>query len=732
MLRPLLALLASLCLSGATGQALPDDLRSEQIFLAPLSSTCAVGDTLRVEGQVTALAAGRVDPYSHYLYLELISDAGSVVTRQKVACHDRGYFQAAIPTDSLLSRGTHYLRAYTRLMQNFSTAAMAVQPVMIGRELPVPDDEIAAALYADGGVLVPDAAQTVTAVLSTPDGYPVAGIRVALTDAKGDTVGTALTSASGYATFTIKPDKDQRYSLRFDGIDTGLTVPEIAVDQTAVKIQGAVNGKRLVYCIAGNNRQSDGYAIYEYDRMNGLSMIGSGTLSGAVSLDAAPAVATLFLADNEGEILAQCSVAAPRHREGTLTASDTVRTADGVVRFSIDGLPTDSATRILARIVPEADILAPSAEGALMFCSDFRSELPFPKRIFMAGDAERQADLRAWLSGARFSRFDLKDMLSADTVYRYMPEFNMEITGTAMRMNRYPAKNGSIVIYNTDTFAPYDTIISNGGQFRVPVDDFAEGTEFFIQYINKAGKAERLDIAVADEKFPPVDITHARMRKQSNLKRSGVALGDEVEGAHELPDVVVKARVTADPPKTSKLFYGIRAKDREAIEKRNYLTLKDILKDMPFLKVKDTENPPRIISTRTPLGAMTLTDNNSTSSDVQLLIDGTRQDPEMFSLLFDMPTMDIESVEYLANWEAMAYTSFGLSGAVLVTTRGGLTSKPRKSRGTILRPMGLSLASWGESDVLTCPKVPGQYRILVDVIGSDGIQSFEHPLTVLQ
>lgn len=149
---------------------LPNDFRTEQIFLCPKKTEWTSSDTIELEGQVTCLAGNRVLPYSKYLYIEWINNKDSVLTRQKVSCKDKGYFKTKIPQDPTNEAGVYYLRAYTNLMRNFSSSSFALQPILINQSFPkqslVIDEEVLCHVYPSGGKLAPNTIQSVTTYLT--------------------------------------------------------------------------------------------------------------------------------------------------------------------------------------------------------------------------------------------------------------------------------------------------------------------------------------------------------------------------------------------------------------------------------------------------------------------------------------------------------------------------------------------------------------------------------------
>jgi len=189
-----------------------------------------------------------------------------------------------------------------------------------------------------------------------------------------------------------------------------------------------------------------------------------------------------------------------------------------------------------------------------------------------------------------------------------------------------------------------------------------------------------------------------------------------------LPEVVVKAKYRRDKPLSSEKFYGVNYVDRNKIEEHNYMTLMDILRAMPGVVVEadDDLKAEKRFSLRPTRGNSTLK-----GSSFVLLVDGVRQDYDIESVL-EMPSFDIESVQLLRPWEALAYVSFALDGAISVKTRFGSKKMSVVSKGTYYTPMGLSEATSTRSSSGTKPDAKS--RMLVDIVDGKDIWSFECPV----
>lgn len=732
MKTPVVLFLSLSALLSASAQE-PTDFRTEQVFLAPRSLSCAPGDSLFVDGMVTCMASDRLEPYSRYLYLELIGDNDSVYVRQKLSCADGGRFSTAVLTEPDMPKGVYYLRGYTRFMRNFDHSAFALQPVAVGIDIPAADyavdDDMDCRFSVAGGSLHLEQPQRLTAVLSNYAGQPLAFRQLFLTDNKGDTVSSAMTSHAGYAFFDFVPAKGRSYSVRFadEGISKSFKAPEVT--PSTVSIKAAANGNRIVFELSDAAAKVKDRRLYVYDRNNGISEVMSPAASGNITLPNAPTgPVTLFLTDGALQTRAETSIL-PRSRQNASVTTDGPLQAGKSMDFKLSGIDTADC-RVFARIVPDNALWNSQADQQLLYASDFTSALPFPG-VDTDPDS-RQADIAAWLENARFTRFRLRDAVMNDsTVYEYYPEFNMEISGTVFDdiNNLHPMKQGRIVAFNNSTNAVSDSTLTDG-RFRLAVDDFAEGDAFFLQAL-KGKKNEPVSngITLDDESFPAAVIDRGRLitggRYAGDVTTS---IGQSSGTVHDLPDVTVKARVIQKSEVPHKAYYGVRMKTRELIEERHYITVLDILKDMPFITVRRENNDDgsagnwEILSNR---GKSTL--SNST---MPLIWDGVKIDQDQYDIYFNWPSLDIESVEQISIGEALMITNNALYGAIVVKTRKWKADEKVKSKGTIVRPMGLSNIPLASNEKPVVPSKDGDYRLLVDIVGPDGVTSLSRPFSV--
>lgn len=701
---------------------LPHDFRSEQIFLGVAKTEWAPNDTIEANGIVTCLASGNIRPYSRYLYIELLDSSDSVMVRQKVGCDESGRFSARIPTLSVTGKGVYYLRAYTNLMRNFSGENFALQPVLIGKTFPKREKGngvLRCAIYPEGGFLVENQVQGIVASVTDYSGKAISGVKLSVVNDKGDTLCVGKTRTSGLANLKFVPLAARHYKLFVtdNGVTTSLEIPQAYPDR--MKLQCAINGNKLMFEVLNANGSLPASRLYLYDKANGLVLIGKGRPSGIVPLGNRLGVTTVFLTDSVGNVLSESSLTSKYRMTELPSLPDTIA-ADSIGAW-LERIGSSDGKSVFARFATKNECWNQFAESELQYKSDYVSPLSFPDGFFKENVKDRAADLQAWLSTARFSRFAIRDAIAKDTaMYVYMPEMNMTIHGEVSEA--YSNTPGAaLVVYNTSNNNVYDSTLDKDGRFRIAVDDFANGTSFFLQTLDKYSKPIDSKIILDNDSYPAVSPHERYELWQSEYAESKATVDGMMQGG-QLPDVVVKARVRHDEQQSTEKFYSYKYIGRDKIEKYNYLTLMDIIQRLPTIKAKYTGNPKNPILISSTRGASTLKGNVG----VVLLLDGSRVENEQLGNVMEMSADEIEDVEVLAPWKALAYTWGALDGAIKVTTRGANRFSEVRSKGIYYTPVGLSETTESRKATVT----PGKYRLLIDVVSPTGITSFERDVVV--
>lgn len=608
-------------------------------------------------------------------------------------------------------------------MRNFSGENFALQPVLIGEAFPKREKGngvLRCSIYPEGGFLVEGQVQGIVASVTDYSGKAISGVKLSVVNDKGDTLCVGKTRTSGLANLKFVPLAARHYKLFVtdNGVTTSLEIPQVYPDR--MKLQCAINGNKLMFEVLNANGSLPASRLYLYDKANGLVLIGKGRPSGIVPLGNRLGVTTVFLTDSVGNVLSESSLTSKYRMTELPSLPDTIA-ADSIGAW-LERIGSSDGKSVFARFATKNECWNQFAESELQYKSDYASPLPFPDNFFKENAKNRAADLQAWLSTARFSRFAIRDAIAKDTaLYVYMPEMNMTIHGevSAVYSN---APDASLVAYNTESNNVYDATLDKDGRFRMAVDDFADGTSFFLQTMDKRSKPVDSKIILDNDSYPSVSPHEKYSLWQSEYAESKATVNGMMQGG-QLPDVVVKARVKRDEHLSTEKFYSYNYVGREKIEQYNYLYLVDILRGIPSVMVRynpeNSKNPWQISSNR---GMSTL---NASSEGLVILLDGSRVENEQKADVLQMSADEIETVELLRPWQALAYTWGAVDGAIKVMTRGADKSKVR-SKGIFYTPFGLSVVKGNPKATVT----PGKYRLLIDVVSPTGITSFERDVVV--
>lgn len=688
---------------------LPHDIRSEQIFLCPDRATYEAGDTIMLQGVVTCNSAKNLYPHSRYVNVEFTT-SDSIITHIEATIDSTGYFSTILPIDLDIKNGKYYLRGYTELMRNFSQECFAFQPIRILANRyttkPSNDTQIFSKIVPWGGFLTSGTVQRITVWLHDHEGNAVAGRQISLNDNSGLCIDTQTSSANGLVTISFVPKPREKYAIT---LDDGSLLDFVEAYDTAPKIECSLNNKKVSYTITNKNHAPKGYQIYGYDCQNGPTRINSEFSNGSFALARKPHLFTIFLTDSLHNVISECSAINAPHTECQVNATATAHIGD-TIHINAINLPRNST--IIARLVSANDASClQDATSAIDLTSQLTSELPLPKIIFN----QNNADILAWLGTAKFSRFKIGDAIRNDTAfYTRRPKLQMSASGIASLKSGYSLKGGSLVAYNTAHNLVTSTKFSHDGNFEIPLDNFFGNTRFFFQAIDFNGIPRNATFDFPEKDYPSI-----------NIPKRYVSCTNELQTplhshAISLPDITVKGYISKTDNIPSNEIYATTYKSREEIERRNYQTLYDILRNIPGLIVTNSG----IYSTR---GSSTL----EGSSSVSVMVDNTLHTYDKdygFGSLMNMPSQEIESVEYMKPWKALAYTSSAFNGLIMIYTRDS-HQKPKQSRGTYVTLQGLT--------PIVAPRRPvvhtmGDNTLIIDILSPDVCLTLHKKVTVIE
>lgn len=758
--------------------------RGEKIYLALEKARIAPGDTLAIDGWLIEAQTFALSPYSSYVYVELIDYRDSVVLRQKLAV-PAGVFHARLPVDRFQTPGIYSIRAYTRFMRNQPEWTFPLYPIQIGEAknkyvfMRVGEAIDNVRFYPEGGHLVSDCLQQLIFEVTDHAGFPVKATGE-LIDSEGNILQSNLsTNSAGRGGIRYIFREGEIYRLR---IKEGPAVEEnrtytLPIAGKSHSLQLTNNRGRVRYALMTSPADAGTYRFVLFfrgiylmeDTLSATCPAGMADLSGYPS-----GICAGLLLNEKNEILAERLLfhlgneyrSTARTESTSFLPMNEIRFKPGeILRFPLARFDSLGSYKLhLREIVPENEkqtdyYTLPGCDivSYLLLTSEFPAD-EFPFSGYTAPDLESHLqDIDQWLITHHWKRFFLPDVFRPQLSYRFLPEKGLMLQGRVETELGNPLKGGSLIALNADNGYTYEGGIDAKGRFQVAVDNFCEEEAFFLQAYDRKGKSYAYKVIPDPETYPGVD---NRLKKwlifpePDSLKTSsstriasgGITLSDDTkeEKIYRLPEIEVAARIRKEVPETQD-FYMQRKITQERIQKRPYPDLIPYLQDLSGIRVgKVSLNPAAreddlsifryaVFTTR---GVAVLKKSSDPyqrqPGELPVLLDGTLADTHHILTTLDPQT--VASIERLTPGQALAYTSFGFEGAILIKTRDYRKEKP-DSKGVQWQPLGLSsLANCAPErpDSLLLPSKPGTYRLILEGIDASGVPRYEAKQIVIQ
>lgn len=756
--------LISLFAWGALAQPFP----AERIFLAAEKESCMPGDTLLVSGQLLAADSPAHAPHSRYVYVECVDDSDSVLLRLKTACDARGYFALEVPTRVDWRSDRCYLRAYTRLMQNYEVESFTVVPFFLGAVHPAKAEvarRVDVRCFPEGGTLLEGFLQNVVVYVADEAGFPVVPQQLRLMDAANDTLLHRIAvSETGWGRFAFLPEAGKSYRLQAE-CDGRLIHFPLRTEASGTALQAAVVRDRLSCRVLASDDKE--VRLFLYQAGTGLTEIPlpEGKRVAVVDLAGHPrGVYTLFLTDADFRLLNERSLWLPPAEQPGVSFQlpQTVFRPAAPLDYR---LQAPDSSRVFTRIVAEDDLIAAQAFAALQFGNELVSPVRFPV-IDHRREAERQEAVNTWLFTARFALFPVQEALQFGMSYPYPIEDVLLLSGTARDAEDRPLEAGMVVnALNRQAQLLYAGATGEEGRFVIPVEDFPAGTRFTLSARDRKGKEVEAAFVLHEEAYPEVRIPYPVFPEtplqadvssgDSSSFRYGV--DEDRNKVYYLDSLTVKARRKAGRREAARSplnFIG-----ETELQKRAGLQLRSVLNQFPTIVVQASTTGggegvlgalnkelrynrgerDRLLSAPPQdsgeLGVFWRNNRDSRlggqkMNHLTVVVDGEVAFGDIGYIL-DMPAGSIKSVELLKPGDTRCIPYQATGGALVIETQQGIMPSSSELPGTTLKPFGLSVASCPPVVGRQVPSQPGRYRLLVDVItGEKQVASFCQPFEV--
>lgn len=714
------------------------ELPAERIYLSLDDSFYNIGDTMTVSAQL--FGTGRKQAaLSEYIYVELFNNQDSILLRKKVRCEQGEAVSFPILLDYFWSESVFYLRAYTRLMQNFKPETYPIVEIPIGQPLFTDSEQVPGvrcSFFPEGGQWVNGEIQNMTVYLTDDHGTPLSTPFHILNHA--DTVVGGTSSSSGLQTICLHPKEGDEFNLSVKSQGEHFSFPLPARKEGKHTLQAVINRNKIYYKVISAKEPIEKERLFVYYAGLGLEEIGltEKQRSGIISVaDGEDGLFILVLTNQQGNIISQTTLW-KKEMQPALSLEKNEYVSGEPFHLQTD---LQDAFHTYYRVV-KSNQLASSAIIQSELGSELASLVPFPLSYLTTASKDALMDVEAWMRTTRLARFHVSDVIQRDFKYAYQPETIQLFTGKITHHSDKPLKGGTIVAYNAETDEVNEGTISEQGRYTIPVSDFLEGNHFFLQAHPPKGKAGFYKYIPDDDTFPLISNPFLQNPIRRKYAETTAGYQDSTDFFYRvdeagnrdyiMPEITVKARSRQEKYVSTEKFYKMNHIDEETIDERNYSRLEDIIQDMPGVNIvysAEVANGQRPIPILKSLRGMS-TVHGGESHGIPILVDGVRMDLQ--EALDMISPQQIKSVEFLKPWQTNAVTFGAIDGALSITTRG-MKKENAVSKGFFYYPMGLTIGEEYLNSQARAPSAPGEYELLVDVITKENaVYSYRLPFTV--
>lgn len=314
-----------------------------------------------------------------------------------------------------------------------------------------------------------------------------------------------------------------------------------------------------------------------------------------------------------------------------------------------------------------------------------------------------------------------RELLEGKYPYKVSPEKVLTLEGSVEGKKKLFPK-GILTAFDARRGLLYDCDLQPDGSYRMGVDDYPEGTEFFLQAADTAGRTYPAEIKPLTEPVAPVHLPKWQWVAFPSFP-------DDTLRSQWIPEIYIdkkrKLELSQRPLGKSNRLTA------DDIGKRFYTRLEDIYDDLAGVKLcydeADGGFSRPFLSTRR--GASTLGGGR-----VMILLDGHKIDSEAEDIRYLIEVTQLESVEYVPPARANLYGTGSLDGVVVLKSKTPASWKEKaETQGLRYRPLGITpplaeedrsllliAPTEGEGEIFCTLRLPpesGVYRLVVERFG---------------
>lgn len=665
----------------------------EKVYLHLDKPNYGFGDTIWYKAYTVVGQHHQLSALSGVLYVELISQKDSLVTRQTVRLTS-GIGWSDIPLSVTLKPGNYRLRAYSRWMQNFGPDAFDEQRVIIGGIMPMAvktAEKYDVQFFPEGGDLVDGVRSRVAVKVVGVNGLGK-DITGTIENNSGNVVADFSTQHLGMGVFALVPEAGKSYKAKINvpgeasfTVDlpkskpTGYTLSINNSRTDSIYIKIATNDKTLAtdkdknfYIIA----QSNGKVYYTTQgKLEGTIYMAALTKS---RFPEGIAQFTLFSQSDEplAERIAFIENKADELYLSINTNSQTYNTRDKV---SLNLIAKNSANKPVTGSFSVSVINESKASpdennestilNNLLLTSDLKGYIEQPNYYFTDVNEQKLADLDLVMLTQGYRRFEWKQVLNSPVQSTsYQPEKTLDLSGTIRSNSSKPIPRGSLTLVAAKQNLLLDTTADESGRF-IFKDLALNDTTGLVLKARKVNGGDNIKITIDTARYPVIMPTTDGLQTQPKnteiLKQQYAdyqASADKMflKNGKTLKQVNIKGYKRAETPKivNSANLNGPGNADQIIMDDKiqGGITLSDCLQGKAF-GVTFTGGAPHNLRKLPPPKMAVIIDGN--------ILDGSHLD--------DISASDVYSIEVLRTGSAKSIygSSIHGDGALVITTKRG-------------------------------------------------------------
>lgn len=666
----------------------------EKIHLHTDRDRYVPGEKIWFKAYVTDAQTHQSPTYSRYVYVELISNSDSLITRVMVRKDENELYHGHLFLSDLIPEGIYTIRAYTRYMEQMGDDYFFKKPVQIGH---LPDeteqkekkeerrkrsrDDYDVSFFPEGGQLVDSLFCKVAFKALNKNGYSES-VTGRLVDHEGIEICESETAYAGMGSFVFMPLKGKHYFFECKNRDGLQKRFELPAERGATSIYTAWRNRHHFISVKKSPNcpqtalyllvQSQGFLLHFslWDPKNEFIVFPEEGLP--------PGVIQFLLFDQEMHPLSERLVFNKRNEQAIAVFSTDRAEYEKRDKVTAVFSVTDKENKQLAghlsvSITDDKDVAVDSLTtilSSLLLSSELKGYIESPG-YYLQENTQSQIALDLLMMTHGWRRYDLPAIFKGNYTYPEKGfEETKEISGTVKSLLLgKPVDGGDVLVLSSDG-AMGDVQTDVAGHFELYGFEYPDSTSFFVQAKNQKGK-NRVELLLDMETFPerhaiPCE-PYADQRTDAGsmdefLQKAGErAKYDEDIRIINLKEVEVTAKRIPKKDEGRLQFWANTSSDmtiyREQIEKRSAFRVIDLLRNVAGVMVYDGGK----ISIRGAKGLPLV------------IIDGMYMEwsPDGLSPLELINVNDLESIDIFKGASASLFGMRGMDGAISLTTRRG-------------------------------------------------------------